>query len=695
MKIARSHSQNPTGISRLLRDHLRTVAQETQNKLPEKAHKLAYYAGLWHDLGKYNPAWQQRLEEVAGDRSQRIGIPHSYQGAVWAARYCQILAFPIFGHHSGMPDLSDLKKVKEAEHQNNCDLAINQTLQDFPNGLEPDQDLSALVPKSPLEVDLLLRIIFSALVDADHTDAAKHFGNWEDNQFSTITDLYEQLQTNQKEFIESTVDTPINQVRKEIYDFCSLDGKLSPGFYSLTAPTGGGKTRSLMNFGLTHCLSHNKRMVIYTAPFNIILEQTAQIYRDIFGNDAVLEHHSNFDLDQLEEDDEALNRYRLAGLRWEHPIIVTTPNQLFESLFSNRPSKCRKLHHIINSVIVLDEAHKLPIAYLDPIMDILKALVKDWDCTLLFCSASFNPKAWMKQIFEIDCKEIIPDEALKRHFHVMKRVKYRYINDCHWNWEDVVQDIRSQNVQSALIVVNTTADARNGFIELEQRLNPEHCFHLSTRMYPLHRKRVINEIRQRLDSKQPTYLIATQLIEAGVDLDFAAGYRVLGPLDSIVQAAGRVNRSGNYSQATLTIFQLAGGNLPGKDYRKKVDLAKQELQQEKDLTRSDSLNRYFCKLLQDNNKDCKEIQSMREKLMFASVANKFQLIDEAGKVDVVVETEEALRILNKSHLNQRDYQQLQQYTVRLPEKVAAKAKENNDILVWNALSYDGRFGIPD
>jgi len=688
---ARSHAKNGSGEWRFLHDHLKTVAAAAAERLPN-IQPLAYYTGLWHDLGKYHQDWQQRLEAVADNRADRIAIPHSRPGAVWALRHCWPLAFPILGHHGEIPNKTELLKLKGPEQQLTCDVAVFQARADFHQGLLPTEALLEGCPRSQLAIDLTIRMLFSALVDADCIDAAKHFGHWQAANIPSLEELDRRLQDSEPPLSQGVPPAAIAEMSTEIYRFCKQKGAIAAGFFCLNAPAGLGKWRNEIAFGLNHCLTHGKQRVIYTAPFMASLESAAQVYRNLLGEDAVLEHHSSFDFDPL-EDDRSLDRYGLDGLQWQHPMVVTSPRQLFESLLSNKAYKCRKLHQIANNVIIIDEVHSLPISYLNPIADILKALVRDWDCTVLFGSSSLNPVGWLRRLFDIDCQEIVPGETRSRYFTQMKQsVTYRYQGERLWQWADIANDIQEQAVRFVLITVNSSVDAQIGFDVLQQRFDPNHCFHLSTHMYPHHRKQTLTLVRQRLENQQPTYLVATHLIEAGLDLEFAAHYRALAPLDRHIQATGRMNCSRN-PPAVQTIFRLRRGKSPAGDYRERVNLAQQELEQGLDLTRIEDCDRYFDQLLEKIERDSQHIQRKRQRLQFRAVAEAIEFIEEDGRLTVVVGTPEALALLDKPYLTQSDYQQLQDYTVHLPRRLARQSELRKGIFVWSMENYSEVFGI--
>ncbi len=409
-----------------LKDHLNAVAQQAARVMPDSIYKqVAFYTGLWHDLGKYNPRWQTRLKAIALRQGERVGIPHAFQGAMLAFRYSRPAAFCIFGHHRGLPNWSDFRQwmidpQTEEEHTAEFEEAMANAAIDFPDGLLPSCNLSA--PESWEQFDLMTRFLFSALVDADYTDTASHFASstLPLNETESISNLLKKFDSEREKLI-SKDDTQTNRVRHDIYNHCVQAGQSPKGLLKLAAPTGGGKTLSLMGFALHHAIANQQKRIIYAAPFTSILDQTADIYRKLFGNTSVLEHHSA--VREENSQDDHMGMMRLAAQNWDLPIIVTTTVQLLESLFSNRPSRCRKVHNIANSVIVLDEVQALPIKYLSPILSILQDMSDRYGCSVVFCTATQPAYEYITNS-NYQATDIIPKDARNRHFTQLKRVSF-------------------------------------------------------------------------------------------------------------------------------------------------------------------------------------------------------------------------------------------------------------------------------
>jgi len=403
-----------------------------------------------------------------------------------------------------------------------------------------------------------------------------------------------------------------------------------PGLYALTAPTGAGKTRALLAFALQHALANGLERVIVALPYTSIIDQTADVYRQILGNNVVLEHHSALEVDDLSET--ALERHRLLSENWDAPLIVTTFVQLFESLFSNLPSRCRKVHRLARSVIVLDEAQTIPIELLEPTVHALQQLIDDYGATVLLSTAT-QPALGQIQ-FAKSPVQVVANPA--QHFQTLKRVNY-HVDLTPRNYDWLADEIAAR--EQVMVVLNTRKDALATIDALRQRhpnVMPS-VFHLSTLLCPAHRREVLAEVKRRLEHREPCRLVATQVVEAGVDLDFPVVMRAVGPLDRIVQAAGRCNREGRLTRGEVIVFELAQGSTPRGAYRTGTDEARITLQQPNaDLHHPNTYTDYFARLYGDVSLDREGIQQAREGFQFETVAQKYRLIrDDTYPVIVV------------------------------------------------------------
>ncbi len=692
----RSHTPNSKGLWHGLQDHLESVAQATKSYAEIfGGSQIAFYAGLWHDLGKYNPSFQDYLQKCHDSTQNKNSKPprsepHAIYGALLAAKICPPIAPLIYGHHSGIPAQADLKnKLKEKLSDDDWQAVYQEVLQQAKQDgipLEPTlgckQEIEQL-GRDPWRVELFSRILFSALVDADYLDTEAHFDSDKTSlrgSYPTIEILWQCFQQERQNFLShidlTIAQSLVNHVRAEVYQACLEAANGDPGVYRLAVPTGGGKTRSGLGFGLCHALKHKKNRIIVAVPYTSIIEQTVEVYRQILGDKSVLEHHSavrdliaQAQAQQNQLDEGALQsqaQARLATQNWDAPLIVTTTVQLFESLFANRPSQCRKLHNIANSVIILDEVQTLPLGLLDPILNVIQDLVQNYHVTVVLCTATQPALAGNSHYlrgFE-NVQDIIPPEQAKNHFRQLNRVHIE-IPSQPWSWSDLAADMSAQS--QALAVLNTRKDA---LAVLDALGSQDGLFHLSTLLCGQHRRQVLGEVRQRLKHGDPCCLVSTQVVEAGVDLDFPVVYRALGPLDRIVQAAGRCNREGLLSDwGRVVIFDPQDGGMPKGEYASAVAATQQLLEHlHLNLSDPDLFQDYFQRLYQTVELDRHGIQALRQHRNYPEVARRFRLIPE-GSQPVVVNydqgCEEILERIRRRGLFSADHRALQPYLVNL------------------------------
>ena len=388
-------------------------------------------------------------------------------------------------------------------------------------------------------------MLFSCLVDADWLDTERFMDpKRAADRPETFDDLHTLLGRYHAHMATFRADTPVNKLRADILRAVLAKAQNAPGLYTLTVPTGGGKTLASLGFALEHAKAHGKEKIIYAIPYSTIIEQTSKTLSDVLGERNVLEHHA--EAKWREDKDEIANPLRQLTENWDGvPVVVTTNVQFFESFYSAQSSRCRKLHNIVNSVIILDEAQKLPEKFLAPCAELLRRLVADYGCTVVLCTAT-QPDL---SAFRLSgATELAPD--VDGLYAALRRVDYHLLG--RMEWPDLADRIAQE--QGALCVVNTRQDARDLYAELTAR-KPGDTFHLSTWMCPAHRRDVITQIRGRLKAGTPTYVVSTSLIEAGVDLDFPAVFRALAGLDSLAQAAGRCNREGKLARGQVYIFE--------------------------------------------------------------------------------------------------------------------------------------------
>lgn len=639
-----AHSENSAGEKHDLVRHLTSVA-ELASQFAGKfgAAEFGYWAGLWHDLGKFHPDFQTY---IASPESRR-GPDHSSAGAVHAVDGFDLLAFLVAGHHSGLPSKTDLKlrlerKAGAQEVTEALELARSALARVSPDHSLPDR-LPAFLKQPPAtrsdgenlfrQTELFLRMVFSSLVDADFLDTETHFDSERSRNRTgapALCELWKRFEVDQAKLTGQKNDS-LNRIRHEIYQSCVTAALADQGIFTMTVPTGGGKTRSAMAFGLQHAIRHGLERVIVAIPYTSIIEQTVKVYQGIFGDDWVLEHHSAVGWGIESYDPVSYKEVwaRLASQNWDAPIVVTTTVQLFESLFANRTQPCRKLHNIAGSVLILDEVQTLPTHLLDPILNVLQELTDHYRVTVVLCTATqpaFTDGQYLKGLRNV--REIIPNSS--RYFSALKRVRYEYPTAGErWSWDRAAEEM--MGISQALAVVNTKKDA----FALLDALNDPIALHLSTQMCGAHRMATLTEVRRRLSEGEPCRLVATQVVEAGVDLDFPLVLRVIGPLDRIVQAAGRCNREGRLKEGRVVIFDPEEGSSPLGIYRTGLDTAIGLLANQCDLHEPETYRKYFQLLFQAADLDANEIQSSRTLLNYPTVANKFRMIDDDSAPAVV------------------------------------------------------------
>jgi CRISPR-associated endonuclease/helicase Cas3 len=477
-------------------------------------------------------------------------------------------------------------------------------------------------------------MVFSTLVDADFLDTERHFEPEQSEKRGKgpgLDELWRRFETAQHVFSGQNRNR-LNEIRHEIYQACVLAAQSPQGIFSLTVPTGGGKTRSGMAFALRHAFIHGLDRVIVAIPYTSIIEQTADVYRDIFGDEAVLEHHSAVAAGQDSSDPLSYDEvwHRLASQNWDAPIVVSTTVQFFESLFANKPSACRKLHNIARSVVILDEVQTLPSELLAPMLDVLQALVEYYNVSLVLCTATqpaLQEGPYLRGLRNIH--EIVPDPA--RYFADLKRVRYELPpNGERWTWQQVAVEMQTTN--QCLAVVNIKHDA----LRLLDALDDPAAYHLSTLLCGAHRRDVLREVRNRLANGEACRLVSTQVVEAGVDLDFPLVLRAIGPLDRIVQAAGRCNREGRLEAGRVVVFWPEESSLPPGAYRAGTETALSLLSQVGiDLHNPGLYRTYFERLYQAVELDKRGIQNSRQALDYPEVAQRSRLIED-DTVPVVV-----------------------------------------------------------
>lgn len=684
--MAWAHSLNASGHRHDLVAHLRGAAARARSFAePFAAGELAYRAGLWHDLGKFSPAWQDYL--LASERDFELrghGPDHKGAGAAFSRQSgIDIAALLIQGHHGGLQSRPYLSNWLHEKASTPATLAALRLAQE---SLPELASLPLWTPpalRNPRSVEMYLRMVFSCLVDGDFLDTEAHFDPAQAAARPpdhTLAELRARFERDQARFDSGPRDV-VSTVRSEVYHAC-LEAAVQPrGFYRLTVPTGGGKTRSGMAFALAHAEEHRLARVVVAIPFISITEQTADVYRGIFERPgeapSVLEHHSSRMDDGTEEGAPGESWQRLASENWDAPIVVTTTVQLLESLFARSTSACRKLHNLARSVILVDEAQSLPPALLETILDGLRFLVEHCGTTVVFSTATQPAFETITSFRDVGAREIVLQAP--SHFAELKRVEYEWRTDEPVAWSDLAAEVAC--VSQALVVVNTKKHAVGLVDALEARTSG--ICHLSTLLCGAHRRQVLAEVRKRLQEGEDCRLISTQVIEAGVDIDFPVVYRAVGPLDSIIQAAGRCNREGRQALGRVVVFRPIDDSMPSGTYRTATGVTQALLRSDGfDPATDETARDYFRSLYSLTDSDPKGIQEMRKNLDYPAVAEAFRMIED-DTVQVVVTgygtDEERLRVRRMLDQLRAGYgsprlilRQLQPFVVSLRRKVAER-----------------------
>ncbi len=721
------HSANPPSQlnEQSLHDHMVGVARRAAEFTDVfGSASFGEWLGWWHDGGKVAEDVQGYLR---GETDWQRGPDHSSVGMLEAWEKAPYLANIVAGHHSGLSDAVDLKERVVKKHE---EVRVTEAWRLAAELLERKVETpsSAQVPSflrrgdektQRRRISFWQRMLHSALIDADRLDAAAHghpdIARLEKVEPPSLVALRDILEINQEALIRKSRSTPVNRVREEVYRACIDKAELAPGYFSLTVPTGGGKTRSVLVFSLRHAVKHKQRRVVMVLPYTSIIEQNAAVYRDILGPEAVLEHHSAVHQrdpnDGEEWDEDTERKTTLAAENWDASVIVTTTVQFFESLFAAKNSRLRKLHRLARSVIVLDEAQTLPPELLVPTLEVLRFLVEDYGCTIVFCTATQpafrasygDPYTTRFDGFPIT--EIIPDPP--KLYSQLRRVTYEVKTEEPWSWERVAAEMQSES--QSLAIVNAVDDAQDLFDILDH----PHAFHLSTRLCPAHRRRVLDEVIRRLRAGQPVYLVATQVVEAGVDISFPLVLRALGPLDSIIQAGGRCNREGEVKgYGRVIVFKPEDGKMPPGAYQAGTDQTLALLKQYQDgfadrLHSPDLPSEYFQRLYGTQNLDKHNIRRTEEDGQFRETSRRYRFIEETIGVVVpyTLEHEQATllkpeavlsRIVARGTAFRDDWRELQPFTVNLRRRLHKQAVDKGlcvEIVpgVWRWCgAYDGQ-----
>ena len=688
------------------------------------AQEIARATGLLHDVGKYSPLFDKRLH---GDPKR---VDHSTAGAkiaveCWGVRLGKMMAFCIAGHHAGLANGAGAGDGRSTLQQR-LDWQFGADIPKLDEVWRQEIDLPETLPAPSVKPDagdhphftcaFFIRMLYSCLVDADFLDTEAFYAKLEQREtvrgghpdlemlrpvfFDFINAFRRRATQAPQETEEQQRNAALNRLRGEILDYAVAQAQQDTGLFSLTVPTGGGKTFTSMAFALEHAKAHGLRRVIYVIPFTSIIEQNAAEFRKAFGElgeQAVLEHHSTFDDGKL-QNEATQDKLRLASENWDAPIVVTTAVQFFESLFADRSSRCRKLHNITGSVIILDEAQMLPLNLLLPIMQAIKELAQNYHCSVVMCTAT-QPAVQTENGFYCgfeNVREIAPKPTAL--FDKLRRTTVQHIGI--QTDTDLLAKLGEH--PQILVIVNNRRHARSLY---DQAKHLDGTFHLTTLMCAKHRSKKLDEIRGRLKNGKPCRVIATSLIEAGVDVDFPLVMRAEAGLDSVAQAAGRCNREGKRPSENSFVWIFA----PEEKWKAPPELAAQAAVMRltadsfsDDLLSTQAVAAYFAELYQlkgselDNKKILKMHNDTGQSLdfPFQAIADKFRMIESHMQPLIIPFDVDAENLI--SSLHHADHvggllRKLQPYTVQIPEKALTALYKAGRIEPINEKNFGKQF----
>lgn len=663
-----AHSGNSTGEWELVSEHLGAVAEMGAAFAAAFGEReRGYLAGLFHDLGKYGDLFQRRLQ------NQESGIDHWTVGAwVSLTRYRDAgipIALAIEGHHVGLQQWtkSAFQKLNPAAprpaeaprlSEPNPEVLLSRLADD---GIRPPQKVYE-APPSPGEAVAKMveaRMLFSALTDADFLATEAHFEP-DKGRFRRAaecldaTSLISRLSTHMGKIrTDSHATAMVNSLREDLLSTCKEAAQRPAGLYTLTAPTGSGKTLALLRFALEHARIHGQRRVVVVLPFLSIIDQTVSVYREALADDIdedfarllVLEDHSLAGTQQADDDKMEIITARQRALlaeNWDAPIVITTSVQFLESLFSNSPAACRKLHRLANSVVILDEVQTLPLRIAIPTLAALSHFSQRYRTTVVFSTATQPAFDHLDDpVKKLSVAGWRPEEIVPLGLNLYTRASRVSVNWPSEGERPSIDDLAASlaSLDRVLCIVNVKRDARELFLKLESRRGDE-LVHLSTDMCPEHRKAVLGDVRDRLGSGRPCVVVATQCVEAGVDLDFPVVYRALAPLDAIAQAAGRCNRNGRLLKGELRVFHPAGARYPSPDYKQATALTAEMLAHARgnlNLDDPDVFRNYYRRLYSLASVEARnpDLQAAIRALDFVEVRRHYHVIENADSINVL------------------------------------------------------------
>ena len=721
----------PTHIAHIFKDSYSVRIQSLEDHANGVANLASQFAsefgmedwgkalGLLHDKGKERKDFQNYIRLENGIEAPSYGEKaHAWIGAQIAKKIkpelYPMVTFPILGHHAGMCDYTDLKYSMERTIPSEVDCKIHLTT--------PSMDFfvkhNLLVPERWKYIHHVERMLFSCLVDADYLDTEKFMQPDKSDVRKTSASLLELLPKLEEQLSKFKADSQVNIIRKQIQDCCKYSSAKPCGVYSLTVPTGGGKTLSSLLWAMLHAIENGKKRIIIAIPYTSIISQTATTLKSIFGEEMVLEHHSNYDYHDNEDRYKDFNTERMAAENWDAPIIVTTNVQLFESMYASHPGRCRKLHNIANCVIILDEVQTLPGEHLQAIIDALKAYNELFGVSILFTTASQptlegKRKGHEKDLIGFDkIEELIPKEM---QLHDKLRRVSLHFEDTLLTYEEIAEKMMEH--ERVLCIVNTRKTALELFKSLPQS---ESHYHLSRNMCAEHVDKTLTTIKDRMAANDgnPVRVVTTQLVEAGVDIDFPFVMRQEIGLDSILQAAGRCNREGKLSEGTTMVFRIDGVSVP-RGTMSYANQARLNMRPQEDLFSPEAMTEYFTQYYNNipsfdkkdknlnNNNISTLLHNVRE-LCFDTADKYFKLIDDSGYSVVVNYGDASLLVerMRRGDISKTLYRKLSRYSVNISkyifdefskegliERIETLGKDTGLYYISDCRQYNEKFGL--
>lgn len=671
---AHSLPKKPIEKWQLLEGHLKNVTElAAEFARPFCGTDWARLLGSYHDVGKGSLAWQAYLRhanEIVDEFTQyyKGSVKHAFQGAQWLYEHSKeagkLLSYCIAGHHGGLSNWHDSAEsaLKDRLKKQFEQVEIQMDIPSLP------QQLPFKIPEKMLfgfQIQFFVRMLYSCLVDADYLDTERALDKAKAELRSKspgLSELHSLFWNNFNTLRNNAENTNVKRQREIVLSDCIEAAHKSEGLFSLTVPTGGGKTLSSFAFAIEHAKKHHKRRIIYVVPFTSIIEQNAAVFREMIGKDGVLEHHCNFVPDETDWET------RLSIENWDAPIVVTTNVQFFNSFYSRKPSKCRKLHNVADSVIIFDEVQAIPVEKLMPCLEAIKELSLNYKVTSLLCTAT-QPAIHYSEAFQSglkDVREIVND--VPRLFKALKRTTEIYIGKL--SEQQLAQKLADE--EQVLCVLNTRQQALAVFNALPDH---EDNIHLSALMHPVHRSRKLTEIRRRLENGLPCRVVSTQVIEAGVDVDFKSVFREVCGIDSIAQAAGRCNRNGNSEEPLCVQVFVLPDQVKNSYFRKAAQSAEKLFQHfNGDLTSQECVREYFLDYFWKNQYQMDEDETLAKcfnaqtgDIQFKDIAT-FEMIKTATLPIVIAIEDDAISLVNQLEFS--DYpgsilRRLQQYSVQI------------------------------